>query len=74
MHSMKGWLYLTCVRFRDQGHVRSYSVFMDGIKIVDDHTIAFPVYDGNGMFLSLGNIRSPDGERTSQPTRPGQAT
>jgi hypothetical protein len=36
MHSMKGWLYLTCVRFRDQGHVRSYSVFMDGIKIVDD--------------------------------------
>jgi hypothetical protein len=36
-HSMKGWLYLTCVRFRDQGRVRSYSIFMDGTKIVDDH-------------------------------------
>jgi hypothetical protein len=37
VHSMKGWLYLTCVRFRDQGHVRNYAVFMDGNKIVDDH-------------------------------------
>jgi predicted pyridoxine 5'-phosphate oxidase superfamily flavin-nucleotide-binding protein len=28
------------------------------VRVVDDRTIAFPVYDGNGMFLSLGNIRS----------------
>jgi uncharacterized protein len=27
------------------------------VRVVDEHTIAFPVYDGNGMFLSLGNIR-----------------
>ena len=26
------------------------------VRVVDDHTIAFPVYDGNGMFLSTGNI------------------
>ncbi len=26
------------------------------IKVVDSTTIAFPSYDGNGMFLSLGNI------------------
>ena len=26
------------------------------VKIVDDRTLAFPAYDGNGMFLSLGNI------------------
>lgn len=26
------------------------------VRVVDDHTIAFPVYDGNGMFLSAGNI------------------
>lgn len=26
------------------------------IKIVDDRTIAFPSYDGNGMYYSLGNI------------------
>ncbi len=26
------------------------------VRVVDDHTIAFPVYDGNGMFLSMGNL------------------
>ena len=26
------------------------------VRVVDDHTIAFPLYDGNGMFLSAGNI------------------
>src|SRR5262249_24921909 len=26
------------------------------VRVVDDRTIAFPSYDGNGMFLSLGNI------------------
>ena len=26
------------------------------IKVLDTKTIAFPSYDGNGMFLSLGNI------------------
>ncbi len=38
VHSIKGWTWLTCVRFRDQGHVRSYAVFIDGTtnKIVDD--------------------------------------
>jgi hypothetical protein len=36
VHSMKGWAWLTCVRFRDQGHVRSYAVFLDGNKVVDD--------------------------------------
>ncbi len=28
------------------------------VKVVDAGTIAFPIYDGNGMFLSLGNIRT----------------
>ncbi len=28
------------------------------IKVVDNKTIAFPSYDGNGMFLSLGNINA----------------
>jgi predicted pyridoxine 5'-phosphate oxidase superfamily flavin-nucleotide-binding protein len=27
------------------------------VRIVDAHTLAFPSYDGNGMFRSLGNIR-----------------
>ena len=27
------------------------------VKVVDQRTIAFPSYDGNGMFFSMGNIR-----------------
>jgi predicted pyridoxine 5'-phosphate oxidase superfamily flavin-nucleotide-binding protein len=26
------------------------------VRVVDEHTIAFPVYDGNGMFLTVGNV------------------
>ena len=26
------------------------------VRVVDDRTIEFPSYDGNGMFLSMGNI------------------
>jgi len=26
------------------------------IKVLDEHTIAFPNYDGNGMYLSMGNV------------------
>jgi predicted pyridoxine 5'-phosphate oxidase superfamily flavin-nucleotide-binding protein len=30
------------------------------VKVIDNKTIAFPSYDGNGMFLSLGNITTND--------------
>src|SRR5215207_7407290 len=26
------------------------------VRVLDDHTLAFPNYDGNGMYLSVGNI------------------
>jgi predicted pyridoxine 5'-phosphate oxidase superfamily flavin-nucleotide-binding protein len=26
------------------------------VRVVDEHVLAFPDYDGNGMFRSLGNI------------------
>ena len=26
------------------------------VRVVDEHTLAFPSYDGNGMFRTLGNI------------------
>ena len=26
------------------------------VQVVDDHTLAFPSYDGNGMFVSMGNL------------------
>jgi len=28
------------------------------VRVLDNNTIAFPSYDGNGMFLSLGNIQA----------------
>src|SRR5215218_5170347 len=27
------------------------------VVVLDDHTVAFPSYDGNGMYLSAGNLR-----------------
>jgi len=27
------------------------------VQVLDDHTLAFPSYDGNGMFRSLGNLQ-----------------
>ena len=36
----------------------SYKGGMPGfVRVIDDETLAFPDYDGNGMFKSLGNIR-----------------
>jgi predicted pyridoxine 5'-phosphate oxidase superfamily flavin-nucleotide-binding protein len=26
------------------------------VRVVDEHTIAFPNYDGNGMYLTMGNL------------------
>jgi hypothetical protein len=36
VHSIKGWTWLTCVRFTDRGRPRTYVVFFDSEKIVDD--------------------------------------
>jgi hypothetical protein len=35
VHSLKGWAWLTCVRFQDQGHPRVYAVFLKDGRIVD---------------------------------------
>src|SRR3990172_9431147 len=42
----------------EQGHANcSYKGGEPGfVRVVDDHTIAFPNYDGNGMYLSMGNV------------------
>jgi hypothetical protein len=42
----------------EQGHANcSYKGGEPGfIRVVDDTTIAFPNYDGNGMYLSMGNV------------------
>ena len=42
----------------ERGHVNcSYKGGEPGfVRVVDERTIAFPNYDGNGMYLSMGNI------------------
>ena len=35
VHSFKGWAWMTCVRFEDNGHPRTYSVFIKDGKIID---------------------------------------
>ena len=31
------------------------------VRVLDEHTIAFPSYDGNGMYVSMGNaLRNPE--------------
>ena len=38
--------------------VASYNGGRSGfVRVLDEHTIRFPSYDGNGMFRSLGNIQ-----------------
>jgi predicted pyridoxine 5'-phosphate oxidase superfamily flavin-nucleotide-binding protein len=32
------------------------------VQVEDEHTIVFPSYDGNGMFLSVGNIAAGSGQ------------
>ena len=27
------------------------------VRVIDAHTLAFPSYDGNGMYMSVGNVR-----------------
>ena len=42
----------------EQGHANcSYKGGEPGfVRVVDERTIAFPNYDGNGMYLSMGNV------------------
>jgi len=35
VHSFKGWTWMTCVRFEDNGHPRTYVVFIQDGKVID---------------------------------------
>ncbi len=50
-----------------QGHANcSYKGGEPGfVRVVDEHTIAFPNYDGNGMYMSMGNVRADEPGRAS---------
>jgi len=36
VHSMKGWLWLTCVRYQDKGRRFTYALFINQKEIVDN--------------------------------------
>ena len=36
VHSTKGWLWLTCVRYQDKGRRRTYALFIKQKEIVDN--------------------------------------
>ena len=36
VHSFKGWAWMTCVRFEDNGHPRTYVVFIKDGKVIDN--------------------------------------
>ena len=35
VHAIRGWSWLTCVHFRDHGHLRAYALFIQDNAVVD---------------------------------------
>jgi hypothetical protein len=35
VHTVKGWSWLSCVRFQERSHLRTYAVFIQTDKVVD---------------------------------------
>lgn len=61
VHTMTGWSYLTCVHFLDQGHQRTYALFIKDGAIVDSRyaveTDACGGQTYSSLDLSSGAIR-----------------
>ncbi len=54
--SSREFFFLTTVRADGQPTVSHKGGAPGFVRVVDPTTIVFPSYDGNGMFLSMGNI------------------
>jgi predicted pyridoxine 5'-phosphate oxidase superfamily flavin-nucleotide-binding protein len=52
----RDFFFLTTVDHRGYPTVSHKGGSPGFVKAIDDQTLAFPSFDGNGMFLSLGNI------------------
>ncbi len=48
--------FLTTINDKGQPTVSYKGGDMGFVKVLDSNTLIFPSYDGNGMFLSMGNI------------------
>ena len=49
--------FLTSINEKGQPTVSYKGGDMGFVKVLDSNTLIFPSYDGNGMFLSMGNIK-----------------
>ena len=54
--STRDFFFLSTVNADGEPTVSHKGGDVGTVKVIDDQTLAFPAYDGNGMFLSLGNI------------------
>ncbi len=54
--SSRDFFFLSTVNATGEPTVSHKGGDVGTVKVIDDKTLAFPAYDGNGMFLSLGNI------------------
>ena len=52
----RDFFFLSTVNSRGEPTVSHKGGGVGLVKVLDSETLAFPAYDGNGMFLSLGNI------------------
>lgn len=54
--SSRDFFFLSTVNSKGEPTVSHKGGGVGTVKVIDEKTLAFPAYDGNGMFLSLGNI------------------
>jgi hypothetical protein len=57
VHSLNGWAWMTCVRFEDKGHPRTYAFFIKDGRVIDSrdavqtdacNTQTYAVFDAMG--------------------------
>ncbi len=54
--STRDYFYLATVNADGEPTVSYKGGDVGQVTVVDNRTLAFPIYDGNGMFLSVGNM------------------
>ena len=65
VHTVKGWNWLTCVRFQDHGHMRVYAVFVKDTGVVDGRYAVLtdncgtPAYAPFDLMTGAGSVTGP---------------
>jgi hypothetical protein len=65
VHTIKGWNWLTCVRFQDHGHTRVYAVFIKDTAVVSGRYAVLtddcsaPVYAPFDLMTGASSVTAP---------------